>query len=143
MAFAGGDKASFTPAASGIQRLGRPACPLATLCYGISASYTKRYLAHLPSLVSATGSQIGAALGLPADLVVLAYPGGVNECHWPWSLWACCASRRGLMSCTSALIERAGPGTRTVGHVRHPLFCRGVWRGIAGRSGNPDAAKAA
>ena len=40
------------------------ACLLATLCYGISASYTKRYLGGLPSLVTATGSQIGATLGL-------------------------------------------------------------------------------
>lgn len=46
------------------------ACLLATLCYGISASYTRRYLAGLPSLVTATGSQIGATLGLaiPAAL---------------------------------------------------------------------------
>jgi drug/metabolite transporter (DMT)-like permease len=44
--------------------LGIAACLLATLCYGISASYTKRYLGGLPSLVTATGSQIGATLGL-------------------------------------------------------------------------------
>ena len=36
----------------------------ACLCYGISASYTKRYLSGLPSLVTATGSQFGATLGL-------------------------------------------------------------------------------
>ena len=40
------------------------ACLLATLCYGVSASFTKRYMAGLPSLVSATGSQLGAALAL-------------------------------------------------------------------------------
>jgi drug/metabolite transporter (DMT)-like permease len=40
------------------------ACLLATLCYGISASFTKRYLGGLPPLVTATGSQIGATLGL-------------------------------------------------------------------------------
>lgn len=44
------------------------ACLAATLCYGISASYAKRYLAGLPSLVTAAGSQLGAslALALPA-----------------------------------------------------------------------------
>lgn len=59
------EKASFKPGASGLTTgWAVLACLLATLCYGISASYTKRYLTHLPSLVTATGSQIGAALGL-------------------------------------------------------------------------------
>lgn len=40
------------------------ACLVATLCYGISASFTKRYLSDLPPLVTATGSQMGATLGL-------------------------------------------------------------------------------
>jgi drug/metabolite transporter (DMT)-like permease len=40
------------------------ACLLACLCYGISASYTKRYLTGMPPLVTAAGSQIGASLGL-------------------------------------------------------------------------------
>ena len=44
------------------------ACLAACLCYGISASFTKRYLADTPSMVTATGSQLGAtlALALPA-----------------------------------------------------------------------------
>lgn len=44
------------------------ACLLATLCYGIAASATKKYLAGLPPLVTATGSQLGATmlLALPA-----------------------------------------------------------------------------
>jgi len=40
------------------------ACLLATLCYGIAASFTKRYLTGAHPLATATGSQIGAALGL-------------------------------------------------------------------------------
>ena len=40
------------------------ACLLACVCYGISASYTKRYLSNMPPLVTAAGSQIGATLGL-------------------------------------------------------------------------------
>jgi drug/metabolite transporter (DMT)-like permease len=40
------------------------ACLFACVCYGLSASFTKRYMAGLPSLVSATGSQLGAALAL-------------------------------------------------------------------------------
>lgn len=59
------DKASFKPDASGLAPgWAVLACLLATLCYGISASYAKRYLAGLPPLVTATGSQIGATLGL-------------------------------------------------------------------------------
>ena len=37
---------------------------LACLCYGIAASYTRRFLAGVPSLVSATGSQVGASIFL-------------------------------------------------------------------------------
>lgn len=44
------------------------ACLGATTCYALSASFTKKYIPPLPSLVTATGSQIGAtlALALPA-----------------------------------------------------------------------------
>lgn len=40
------------------------ACLLATLCYGIAASFTKRHLTGVHPLATASGSQIGAALGL-------------------------------------------------------------------------------
>lgn len=40
------------------------ACLLACVCYGIAANAAKRYLAGLPALVTATGSQMGATLGL-------------------------------------------------------------------------------
>jgi drug/metabolite transporter (DMT)-like permease len=59
------DKADFKPgaggAASGWAVL---ACLAATLCYGIAASATKKHLAGLPALVTATGSQLGASLVL-------------------------------------------------------------------------------
>ncbi|MDB5732804.1 MAG: hypothetical protein JWQ03_2699 [Variovorax sp.] len=44
------------------------ACLGACLCYGISASATRRYLGGIPPLATATGSQIGATLflALPA-----------------------------------------------------------------------------
>ena len=59
------DKASFKPDASGVAPAWAVlACLLACICYGISASYTKRYLSGLPPLVTAAGSQIGATLGL-------------------------------------------------------------------------------
>jgi len=58
-------KASFKPDASGLSSgWAVVACLVACLCYGIAASFTKRYLAGVPSLAVATGSQIGATLGL-------------------------------------------------------------------------------
>ena len=48
------------------------ACLAATLCYGIAASATKKYLSGVPPLVAATGSLLGATL-------VLALPAA-----WAW-----------------------------------------------------------
>jgi drug/metabolite transporter (DMT)-like permease len=58
-------KASFKPNASGlVTGWAILACLGACLCYGLAASFTKRYLSGQPSLVIAAGSQIGASLGL-------------------------------------------------------------------------------
>lgn len=65
-------KASFKPNASGlVTGWAVVACLGACLCYGISASFTKRYLSGQPSLVIATGSQIGATLGLALPTLLL------------------------------------------------------------------------
>lgn len=40
------------------------ACLLACVCYAISASYSRRYLAGVPSLVTAAGGMLGASLAL-------------------------------------------------------------------------------
>ena len=55
------DKATFKAGAAspGMAVL---ACLAATLCYGIAASFTKKYLTGVPPLASATGSQMGATL---------------------------------------------------------------------------------
>jgi drug/metabolite transporter (DMT)-like permease len=59
------DNASFKPYANGLSTgWAVLACLLACLCYGTAASVAKRYMAGLPSLVSATGSQIGASIAL-------------------------------------------------------------------------------
>jgi drug/metabolite transporter (DMT)-like permease len=55
------EKASFKPGGSGLAVM---ACLLATLLYGVAASFTRKYLSNVPPLATATGSQIGAALGL-------------------------------------------------------------------------------
>ena len=51
-------------ASSGEALLAMLACLLATVCYGLAASFTKRYLTGVHPLATASGSQIGAALGL-------------------------------------------------------------------------------
>ena len=60
------NKASFKPGGTGWAVL---ACLGATLCYGLAASYTRKYLTGVPAMATATGSQIGATLALaPATL---------------------------------------------------------------------------
>lgn len=56
---------SFKPGGAGLAIV---CCLLGGLSYGISGNYTQRYLQHIPPMVLATGSQIGAsvALMLPA-----------------------------------------------------------------------------
>jgi drug/metabolite transporter (DMT)-like permease len=58
-------KASFKPDASGaVTGWAVLACLLACLCYGIAASFTKKYMGGIHPMVTAAGSQIGATLGL-------------------------------------------------------------------------------
>ncbi|NVO04596.1 MAG: DMT family transporter [Rhodoferax sp.] len=104
------DKASFTPDASGASSgLAVLACLLACLCYGTAASLAKRFMGGLPSLVSATGSQMGAALSL-IPLMVWYWPAQMP------SLRAFAAVLVLGVVCTGfayilyfRLIERAGP----------------------------------
>jgi drug/metabolite transporter (DMT)-like permease len=104
------DKASFQPDANGTTTgWAVLAVLLACLCYGTAASVAKRYMGGLPSLVSATGSQIGASIALlPLTLL-----------YWPTqapSLQAWAAVLVLGVVCTGLayslyfrLIERAGP----------------------------------
>ena len=117
------DKASFRPDASGLSSgWGVMACLFACLCYGISASFTKRYMAGLPSLVSATGSQLGAALAL-LPLTVAFWPAQAA----PLQAWAAVVAL-GVV-CTGLayilffrLIERAGPAKALSVTFAIPVF---------------------
>jgi drug/metabolite transporter (DMT)-like permease len=117
------DKASFKPGANGIAPgWAVLACLLATVCYGIAASAAKRYLAGLPSLVTAAGSQLGAtiALAVPAWWF---WPG-----HWP-SPHAWGALLMVGVLCTGIayilyfrLIEHAGPARAVAVTFLVPVF---------------------
>ncbi len=59
-------KANFQPGGTGWAIL---ACLLAAMCYAITASFTKRHLSGVHPLAIATGSQMGAALGLAVPTI--------------------------------------------------------------------------
>lgn len=69
------DKATFTADANNPSGIAPGwavlACLLACICYGIAASFTKKYMGGIHPLVTATGSQLGASLALcvPAALL--------------------------------------------------------------------------
>ncbi len=69
------DKATFTVDASNPSGIAPGwavlACLLACLCYGIAASFTKKYTAGISPMVIAAGSQTGATLGLCIPALLL------------------------------------------------------------------------
>jgi drug/metabolite transporter (DMT)-like permease len=106
-------KVGWSPLPGAISRgmalLSMLACLLATLCYGLAASFTKRYLTGTHPLATAAGSQIGAALGLALPTL------------WWWPAHAISTRAWGAMVavallCTALayilffrIIEKAGP----------------------------------
>ena len=117
------DKASFRPDASGFAPgWAVIACLAACVCYAFAASATKRYLAGLPPLVTATGSQLGAAACLAAPAAFA----------WPQQLpgvsaWLALAAV-GIL-CTGVayilyfrLIEQAGPARALAVTFVVPVF---------------------
>lgn len=118
----GFDGVGFTGAGSATNLLAMGACLLATLCYGLAASFTKRYLTGAHPLATATGSQIGAALGLALPTLWL-WPAG------PVSLTAWGALAAVALLCTSLayilffrIIEQAGPSRALTVTFLVPVF---------------------
>ncbi len=98
------------------------ACLAACLCYGLAASFTKRYMSGMPSLVSSTGSQISASLFL-LPLACIFWPD--HAVSWK-ALMAVVAL--GIL-CTGVayilyfrLIERAGPARALTVTFAIPVF---------------------
>ena len=110
---------SFKEGGSG---LAVAACLVATFCYGISGSFTKRYLQNVPSLVTTTGSLWGASLGLGIP-TLLAWPIESPSLH----AWAA-LGMAGLM-CTAwayvlffRLMTRTGPARAMTVTYLIPVF---------------------
>src|SRR3990167_5877154 len=109
-------------ASIGTTLLAMGACLLATVCYGLAASFTKRYLTGAHPLATATGSQIGAALGL-------ALPTFWFWPETPVSLGAWGALAAVALFCTSIayilffrIIEQAGPSKALTVTFLVPVF---------------------
>lgn len=101
------------------------ACLLATLCYGVAASFTKRYLTGVHPLATATGSQIGATLGLA--LPTLWFWPAQPASHTAWVALAAVA-----LLCTAVayilffrIIARAGPSKALTVTFLVPVFALG------------------
>jgi drug/metabolite transporter (DMT)-like permease len=123
------EKASFKTGGSGLAVL---ACLTATLCYGIAASFTKKYLTGVPPLATATGSQIGAALGLAIPAMFF-WPKLTGPTAPGLSAWTAIILL--AVVCTSVayvlyfrLIERAGPPKALAVTFLIPVF--GVAYGV-------------
>ena len=117
------DKASFKPDASGnATGWAVLACLLATLCYGLAASFTKRHLSGLPSLVTATGSQLGASIVL-VPLAWRFWPAQTVSLH-AWltviALGVLCSGVAYILY--FRLIERAGPARALSVTFAIPVF---------------------
>jgi drug/metabolite transporter (DMT)-like permease len=115
------DKATFKAGASA-PGLAVLACLAATLCYGIAASFTKKYLTGVPPLASATGSQIGAS-------ILLLLPAATHLPAQAPSLTAWAAIILLALFCTALayilyfrIIARAGPARAVAVTFLIPVF---------------------
>lgn len=122
VAFLAWDKASFKPGAdhSGLWAL--LACACATLCYGIAANATKRYLAGVSPLAVATGSQFAAALmlALPAAWLWPAVPPGAVAWGAVLALATLCTALAYVLY--FRLMSRVGPTNAVSVTFLIPLF---------------------
>ena len=107
---------------SGGSGLAIAACLLATFCYGIAGSFTKRYLQNVPSIVTTTGSLWGASIGL-AIPALLTWPSETPTLH----AWAALGIA-GLL-CTALayvlyfrLMTRTGPARAMTVTYLIPVF---------------------
>jgi drug/metabolite transporter (DMT)-like permease len=117
------DQASFKPVAHGYAPgWAVLACLLATLCYALAASGTKRYLAGVPPLVTAAGSQLGAAIGLalPALWLRPEHLPGANAWLAVIALGVACTGLAYVLY--FRLIEHAGPSRALAVTFLVPVF---------------------
>jgi drug/metabolite transporter (DMT)-like permease len=122
VAFLAWDKAGFKPGEDHSGLWAVLACATATLCYGIAANATKRYLAGVSPLAVATGSQFAAALLLALPAAWL-WPAAVPS-HVAWgsalALAALCTALAYILY--FRLMSRVGPTNAVSVTFLIPLF---------------------
>ncbi len=98
------------------------ACLLATLCYALSATATKRYLDGVPPLVTAAAGQLGGAVGLlvPAVWLWPAHPPGAGAWGAVIALGVACTGFAYVLY--FQLIDQAGPARAVVVTFLVPVF---------------------
>ncbi len=118
-----GGQVGFKANASGISPLWAVlACLAATTCYALAASFTKKYIPPLPSLVTATGSQIGATLALVLPALWW-HPDHLPGLHAWGALLALGVMCSGVAYILYfRLIERAGPARALTVTYLVPVF---------------------
>jgi drug/metabolite transporter (DMT)-like permease len=106
----------------GITLVAMGACLLATLCYGLAASFTKRHLSGAHPLATAAGSQMGASMVLLLPTVWLWPEQPVSR-----SAWVAVAAV--ALLCTAIayilffhIIEKAGPSRALTVTFLVPVF---------------------
>lgn len=109
VAFLAWDKASFKPGEDHSGFWAVLACLGATLCYGLAANATKRFLTGVPPLAVATGSQFAAALLLVVPAVWL-WPAAAPSAF----AWSSALALAGLCTALAYLLyfrlmSRVGP----------------------------------
>ncbi len=122
VAFLAWDKASFKPGADHTGLWAVLACLGATLCYGLAANATRRYLTGVPPLAVATGSQFAAALMLavPAAALWPAVPPGALAWGASFGLAALCTALAYILY--FRLMSRVGPTNAVSVTFLIPLF---------------------
>lgn len=119
VALLAGDQASFKPGGSGWAIL---ACLVATTCYAIAASYTKQYLMGVPPMATATGSMMGAALGLSVP-ALLSWPVSTPSLQaWGSVLFVAILCTGVAYVLYFRLIEAAGPSKTLTVTFMIPVF---------------------
>lgn len=122
VAFLAWDKASFKPGADHSGFWAVVACAAATLCYGIAANATKRFLAGASPLAVATGSQLSATVLLTLPAVALWPSTAPSGTAWTaaFALAALCTAVAYILY--FRLMSRVGPTNAVSVTFLIPLF---------------------
>lgn len=123
------DKAGLKSGTAGNASLAVLACLAATVLYGFSASFTKRYLTGVPPMAVAAGSQVAAVLFLAAPAVWW-WPATLPDARaWSYALVLAVACTGIAYVIFFRLIANVGPANAISVTFLIPVFAV-VWGGL-------------